>query len=92
MFQKEKTPRKKRRNLSKNEKVALKYLSKRDDIIIINANKGGAVVTMDVNDYIREAKRQLSDSKNYKVLAKDPTTTNNDLENQTIDRLKKDNW
>ena len=79
MFQKEKTPRKKRPNLSKNEKVALKYLSKQDDIIIINANKGGAVVTMDVNDYIREAKRQLSDSKNYKVLAKDPTTTNNNF-------------
>ena len=52
------TPRKTRSNLSKDEKVALKDLSKRDDIIITNADKGGAVVIMDANDYIREAKRQ----------------------------------
>ena len=45
---------------------------------------------MELNDYIREAKRRLNDSKNYKVLAKDPTTTNNDLVNQTIDRFKKE--
>ena len=45
---------------------------------------------MDVNDYIREAKRQLNDSKNYKVLAKDPKTINNDLVNQTIDRFTKE--
>ena len=81
------TPRKIRLNLSKDEKVALKDLSKRDDIIITNADKGGGVVIMDVNDYNREAKCQLNDSKNHKVLAKDPTATNNDLVNQTIDRF-----
>ena len=48
------------------------------------------MVTMDVNDYIREAKRQLNNSKNYKVLAKDPTTTNNNLVNQNIDRFTKE--
>ena len=47
-------------------------------MIITNADKGGAVVIMDVKDYIRQAKRQLNNSKNYKVLAKDPTATNND--------------
>ena len=38
---------------------------------------------------------KLNDSKNYKVLAKDPTTTNNDLVNQTINRFTKktiDKW
>ena len=30
---------------------------------------------MDVNDYVTEAKRQLNDPRNYKVFAKDPTTT-----------------
>ena len=45
---------------------------------------------MDVNDYFREAKCQLNDSKNYKVLAIDPTTTNNDLVNQTIDKFTKE--
>ena len=70
--------------------VALKDLSKREDIIITNADKGGAVVMMDLNDYIRETKHQLNDSKNYKVLAKDPTTTNNNLVNQTVDRFTKE--
>ena len=83
------TPRQIRPNLSKDEKVALKDLSKWDDIIT-NADKGGAVVIMDVNDYIRESKRQLNEPRNYKVLAKDPTTTNNDLINQTIDRFTKE--
>ena len=58
-------------------------------IIITSADKGGAVVIMDVNDYTREAKSQLN-SKNYKVFAKDPTTTNNDFVNQTIDRFTKE--
>ena len=58
------TPRKIRPNLSKDEKLALKYLSRRDDIIIANADKGDAVVIMDVNDCVREAKSQQNDSKN----------------------------
>ena len=52
-------------------------------------DKRAAVVIMGANDFVREDKHQLNDSKNYKVLAKDPTTTNKDLVNQTIDRLKK---
>ena len=83
-------PKKIRSNLSKDEKLALKDLSKREDIIITNADKDRTVVIMDVNDYIREAKRQLNEPRNYKVLAKDPTTTNNDLINQAIDRFAKE--
>ena len=45
---------------------------------------------MDANDYTWEAKRQLNDTRNYKVLGKDPTTTNKDLINQTIDRFTKE--
>ena len=45
---------------------------------------------MDVNDYIWEAKCQLKKTRNYKVLAKDPTTINNNLINQTIDRFTKE--
>ena len=48
------------------------------------------MVITDVNDYIREAKHQLSDPNNYKALAKDPTTTNSDLVNQTVDRFTKE--
>ena len=84
------TPRKIRSDLSKDEKVALKDLSKQDDIFITNADKIAAVDIMDVNNYVRKAKRQLNDSKNYKVLAKDPTTSNNDLVNQTMIRFKEE--
>ena len=45
---------------------------------------------MDVNDNVTEAKPQLNGSKNYTVLAKDRTTTNNGLLNQTINRVKKE--
>ena len=85
------TPRKIRPNLRKDEKLALKVLLKRDDIIITNVDKGGAVVIMDVNNCTREAKPQLNDSKNYKVLTKDHTTTNNNnLINQTFVRFTKE--
>ena len=58
--------------------------------MITNVDEGNAEVIMEVNDYVREANCKLNDSKNYKVLAKDPTTTNNNLLNQTIDIFKKE--
>ena len=39
-------------------------LVKRKDIIITNADKGGAVVILDVEKYINEAICQLSDKRN----------------------------
>ena len=48
------------------------------------------MVIMDVNDYVREVKCQLNNSKNYKVLANNPTTTNDNLVKQTIDRFIKE--
>ena len=39
----------------------MEELTKRKDIIITNADKGGAVVIMDVEKYINEGNRQLSD-------------------------------
>ena len=41
-----KTPK---RNLSKGEQKAMEELAKRKDIIITNADKGGAVVIMDID-------------------------------------------
>ena len=51
----------------------------RDDIIITNAHKGGAAVTLDVKGYVKECERQLNNTKNYTHLQKDPTATNNEL-------------
>ena len=53
-------------NLSKGEQKTMEELAKRKDIIITNADKGGAVVIMDVEKYINEANHQLSNKPNYK--------------------------
>ena len=77
-------------NLSKGEIEALSYLSKRDDIIITNADKGGAVVIIDIIQYIKEAQRQLNDSATYKLLDNNVTTENNKLVINIINRFKND--
>ena len=77
-------------NLSKGERIAMKVLSDHTDIIITKADKGGAVVFMDVKNYINEAHRQLNNKDHYKILNKDPTTTNAKLVNDTIQRFKKE--
>ena len=46
----------------------MKHLTKRRDIIITTAEKGGAVVIMDNENYIKEANCQLSDKNIYKIL------------------------
>ena len=50
--------------LSVKEQKALQELKHRDDIVITDADKGGAVVILDVEDYIKEAERQLDNSGN----------------------------
>ena len=53
-------------NLTKGEQKALDELSKRDDIIITNAAKGGAIVITDIDKYITEAQFHPNDNNNYK--------------------------
>ena len=77
-------------NLDKGEREAIKELSKSEDIIITDADKGGAVAVADMDDYIKEAERQLNDKGNYHILPQDPTLVNNSLVNQAIDRCKKE--
>ena len=67
----------------------MKELSEREDIIITKADKGGAVVIVDVKDYIKEAEQQLNNTENYKKLQEDPTATNMKLVNDKIERFKK---
>ena len=66
----------------------MKELSEREDIIITKADKGGAVVIVDVKDYIKEAEGQLNDTENYRKLQEDPTATNMKSINDTIERFK----
>ena len=48
-------------NLKKEELEALDSIKAMDDIVITKADKGGAIVIQDVENYIVEAERQLSD-------------------------------
>ena len=75
-------------NLSKGERIAMKELSDHTDIIITKADKAGAVVIMDVKDYISKAHRQLNNKDHYKILHNNPTTTNANLVNDTMQRFK----
>ena len=75
-------------NLSKPELQALKDLQNRNDIIITNADKGGAVVIMDVSEYLKEANRQLNDTNTYKKLDQDPTNTHVAKINNTTEVFK----
>ena len=46
---------------------------------------------MDVEKYINEANRQLSDKRNYNKLQEDPILQHCNLVNDTVDRFKKEN-
>ena len=66
----------------------MEELSKRNNPIITKADKGGTVVVIDTDNYIKEANRQLSDKASYKQLTEDPTLQHNRMVNQTIKRFK----
>ena len=69
----------------------MEELAKREDIMITNAEKSGAVVIMNIEKQISEANRQLPDKRNYKKLEEDSTLQHSSLVNDTIDRFKKEN-
>ena len=52
-------------NLTKGERKVLKELADQNDIIIIKADNGGAVVIIDVEDYVKEVEHQLSNKDSY---------------------------
>ena len=76
-------------NLTKSERTSMKELSERVGIIITKAEKGGAVVIVDVKDYIKQAERYINNTKNYRKLQEDPTATNMKFVKNTIERFKK---
>jgi hypothetical protein len=81
---------KQRYNLTKGERKAIESLSSRDDIIITLADKGGAVVIIDVENYLEEANRQLNNQNFYAQLTHDPTGDHADIINETIKSFVKE--
>ena len=77
-----------RSNLLKKEKDALKTLSKREDIVITKADKGGAVVIIDVDGYVKEANQQLENTEFYKKLPNDTTELTRTKVDTSIEELK----
>ena len=60
-------------------------MKRRDDIIITSDGKG-AIVIEEVKLYIKEAERQLNNTKTYRPLPNDPTKVNNGAVNKSIKR------
>ena len=78
-------------NSSVKEQKALQEPKHRDDIVIADADKGGAVVILDAEDYIKEAEWQAHKTENCKRLNYNPTTNNNETLNKITKRFLKEN-
>ena len=74
-------------NLKKDELEALESIMAMDDLVITKADKGGAVVLQNVEKYIAEAERQLSDESFYKKVTSNPTKEHEALICNAIDNL-----
>ena len=53
----------------------MKYLAKQRAVIITTPDKGGAVVIMDIGNYVKESNRFMSNKSNYQMV------------NDTLDRF-----
>ncbi len=62
-------------NLSQGEKEAIKSVANNESIIIKSSDKSNTIVVMDIENYIQEPIRQLSDDKFYVKLTSDITVT-----------------
>ena len=60
-------------NLTSNERIALRKLQQRTDVVIKPADKGSAVIILSKEDYINEAERQINNHAHYVRLNTDPT-------------------
>ena len=79
--------RNKKQNISEEERLAIKQLSKNNEITIKPADKGGAIVIMNTLDYIKEADRQLSDSNTYKKASIDLTNQHQNEVDLILDKM-----
>ena len=54
-------------NLTDTDKNAIEYFSKRNDLVITKADKGGATVILDVKDSTTKANEQFQDTLFIKI-------------------------
>ncbi|XP_053556368.1 uncharacterized protein LOC128647639 [Bombina bombina] len=73
-MEQERTTKTWKHNLTSIEKTAIKTLQDDHSLIIRPADKGGAIVLMNYDDYREDILTQLADANTYSMLTKDPTT------------------
>ena len=76
-------------NLTDINKNAIEYFSKRNDLVITKAQKGGATVILDVTDYIAKVNELLQDNSFYRKLYEDPTAKHSEIVNRVIESFRK---
>ena len=80
-----------RDNLSPNERRCLESLRSRDDLVITQADKGGAVVIWGIEEYLAEADNQLGNADYYCKLNQDPLEQYVDTISTTLEDSHKQN-
>jgi len=71
-------------NLTKKQRETLTELSTREDLIITQADKGGATVIWGIEEYLREAENQLNNEEFYLALLADPFENHQNIINNSI--------
>lgn len=74
-------------NLTQAERASIRTLNSRTDIVIKPADKGGAIVILNKEDYLNEGFKQLNSTDFYKELPNDPTETYTTKITQTLTSL-----
>ena len=69
----------------------MQKLQSRNDIVITDTDKGGAVAIQDVEDYVKEAERHLNNKENYSKVNCDSTAASNETIHKVISRFQKEN-
>ena len=76
-------------NLTDTDKNAIEYFSKRNNLVITKADRGGATVILDVKDYIARANEQPQDNSFYQKLNVDPTVKHSEIVSSAIENFRK---
>ena len=82
-------PPKPRNNITKNQRQAISSLANNKDIVIKEADKGGAVVLMNTSHYKKMAEDILKDDSYYETLETDPQKMDRIHYNRLLDKHAK---
>ena len=79
-------------NLSSSERLTLKSLKERNDILITTADKGGKVVILDKEEYKTNCIDQLNNKEFYKEIENNPTEDICNEINSTVNNMLKEKY